>query len=223
MKQFTYLILTLLIITSSKVVAQKHTNGFIDFGLVSLEGEGKEAMAPEMLTVIEENVEVNAGMDIYFIQEKLAVFKVDQTGDTMRSVYDLESRKIYEFWNNEGQAVFSILDMPGESIDFKNPLGIEDFGAPQKLDKQMYGLECEKYTIEMGGKTITFIMTKDLDLPALQELSPMPKENGVMVHTIIEDPAEKMTITMGIRSFLPNIENSNRFSIDTTGMVDYRK
>jgi hypothetical protein len=212
----------ILLFISTDGISQKYTEGWFEFGLVSIKSTSEDKVDSNKLDMLRTQIESQVSMENYFTKSKFVLIKKTFV-DTRRIVYDLGNRKVYEFTDSEVRPVFSLEVLP-QKLDYA--ITLEDnleISEGKLLKNKILGFTCTEYSIIVEGKTFTVITTKDIEYEDLTGQNPYPSSIGHVVRTIIDEPSFGVKVTLGMKSFSPNIPDRNIFSVDTAGYEDLTK
>lgn len=218
MEKISYSLLIILLF-STHILAQKYTTGTIEIGLVDLK-MSDDSVDSSTILMIKESIEREMAMTISFNEDRVVVEKKDLFNEVTRVVLDMESNQMYEFKTLSDEPVFTVEALESNTTDTDKKTALESFDKISNTSLTIMGLECQKYTKGEEGKEMTFLLTKDITYHDVLNLSPFPKEQGTLVHMIVDEPASGMTMTIGMKSFVASIADPTIFSIDTIGLAN---
>ncbi len=213
----------ILFILSKQGLSQKYYEGKLEIGLLSVESSTDEPLSPELRAEIETAFQMEATMTVYFTKEKLSILKENPLNGKSREVYDLINRKLYKFFSIGDQDSYTSSHLPDDNSSEHNPLGLDDFGEAKKVEEKLFGLNCEQYEINNEVSNLKTVVTKDIEINKIFNISMMPSKYGLMLKMSIDDTNQGIVMTLGVKSFSPSIDDLSVFAMDTIGLVNQNK
>jgi len=217
-KTINYFAFTVMLFFTTEVFSQKYTEGWFEFGLISLEVSEEANLDSSMVESIRNNMESELDMTIYFSENRVAIKKSGLMGGVSHAVYDLKEKKFYEFKEVLGKRSFTVDNSDLPEFSEEELAAFPSINKESSVSLKKFDLECNKYELEAATGKAFIITTKDIVFADVLKLNQIPEDLGTVVQTIIDEPSSGMKLVMGMKSFSPNIEDREVSSIDTIGM-----
>ena len=211
-----YFVFGVLLFISVEGVSQKYTEGIYEFGVISVESIGDEVLDSLTLAYMKAEMGNQMNATTYFSKEKLVIDKQGPYGEKYHFVFDFGGGKIFKFKIN-GEEKKYVVDSITELDLLASTQVTPEFGEGIQLEEEIFGLSCTEYRAEFEGRVISMICTNDIKVKDAMKFTPYPNEFGVLVKTVVEEPAYGIKMTLGMKSFSPVISDRSIFSIDTEG------
>lgn len=195
------------LVISNIVCAQKYTQGTIEFGVLSIEGEHQfDSM---FYNIFQKSV----SSTIHFRPGKYV---------TQKKTDELDSRQVLDLVNQES---YSFIDSPDSKVFERKPMSEVldlDLNSDHKLIRvgkadSLFGFSVDEYMVINNSDTSLIHTTKDIDAHVGGLFGSQTEEVGVTLKSKLE--VEGLTLWVGVSSFSPDIDSSI-FSIDTTGYIN---
>ena len=216
MRSSRFVLFGVLLFIVTEGVSQKYTEGFYEFGAISVESIGDEKLDSLTLAYMKAEMNNQTSATTYFSKEKMVIDKKGPNGELYHIVFDFEGGKIFKFSVNGDEKKY-VVDSISELDLLANAQMVPEFGEGIPIEEEIFGLSCTEYRAEFEGRVISMICTNDIKLKNAMKFTPYPNEFGALVKTVIEEPAYGIKMTLGMKSFSPVISDRSVFSTDTEG------